>query len=178
MNKLFLFIFFSLIVFSCSKSPTTNKYFDNEQSEELLRNIAIYMFPKAPNSTFESRFNSEFKNYYSQKAAKLTIQNIELLADSSYAFFIIRPVGNLAEYQRGAIGRFKLAKGSFSPLEFEEIVNTPHLKRSEVLERGGFLFNSYLKNKNLNAFLAMKHYIEWPDSNLVYNKKIHEWVKP
>lgn len=62
------------------------------------------------------------------------------------------------------------------PVDFEEVVNTPHLEEALVKERGVFLFKELTKTGNLDKYLGMKHYIEWPDSTLVYDKKINEWV--
>ncbi len=64
------------------------------------------------------------------------------------------------------------------PIDYEEIVNTPHLKEDIVKERGSFLFREYSKNRSLDKYLGMTHYVEWPDSSLVYDKKVHEWVNP
>jgi hypothetical protein len=62
------------------------------------------------------------------------------------------------------------------PTDFEEIVNTPHLKDALVKERGAFLFKELIKKGNLDKYLGMKDYIEWPDSMLVYDRNINEWV--
>ena len=62
------------------------------------------------------------------------------------------------------------------PTVFEEIVNTPHLDEEVVRERGRFLFRELVKEGNLDKYLTMKHYIEWPDSRLIYDKKVNEWV--
>lgn len=64
------------------------------------------------------------------------------------------------------------------PTDFEEVVNTPHLNNDEVKERGEFLFKMLIKNDNLDKYLGMKHYVEWPDSTLVYDKNINKWVIP
>ena len=64
------------------------------------------------------------------------------------------------------------------PTEFEEVVNTPHLDEKVLKERGKFLFTELIKTGNLDKYLPMKHYVEWPDVNLVYDKKLNEWVAP
>ncbi|MFC0181825.1 hypothetical protein ACFFJX_04365 [Pseudarcicella hirudinis] len=80
------------------------------------------------------------------------------------------------KYRRGVLGKFKLKQGSLMPEEFEEIVNTPHLEEEVLRERGRYLFQELVKNGNLDKELSMKHYVEWPDSSLVYDRKINEWV--
>jgi hypothetical protein len=178
MRQIVLFVFATFGILSCTNTTGLNKYFEKSEAAELKTNIVTYIISKPSKATNETKFNSEFKKYYSENAESFSIEDIERTEDSSFVFFMTRPVGNLATFKRGVIGKFKLKKGSLIPTEFEEIVNTPHLKKEEVIERGNFLFKSYLKNKTLNNFLAMKHYIEWPDSTLVYNKASNEWVKP
>jgi hypothetical protein len=177
-SKMKNIVFIFLAFFSCSESVETSKYFTANEADSLLSNIVTYISLKAPNATNETKFRPEFKKFYQTKSRDFKIEKIKQLKDSSYVFFMVRPVGNTNEFKRGVIGKFRLSKPSMMPLEFEEIVNTPHLKEFEVLERGGFLYNEYLKTQNLEKYLKMKHYIEWPDSTLVYDKKINEWVSP
>jgi hypothetical protein len=163
---------------SCSKSTGLEKYFTEQESKELLINMVTYMAKKAPLATLETQFNADFRKYYENSEKQFKIINIERKKDSSYVFFLTRPVGNLAKFRRGVIGEFKLKKNSMMPLDFREIVNTPHLEEKVVLERGGFLFNYYVKNHSIDNYLGMKHYVEWPDSTLVYDLNSHEWVSP
>jgi hypothetical protein len=44
------------------------------------------------------------------------------------------------------------------------------------VERGSFLFRELQKKGNLTEYLAMKHYVDWPDKYLVYDKKKKTWV--
>ena len=175
--KIFLVLVY-LSIISCQPSNTTHKYFTEKQADSLLINIITYTYQKAPQATNATRFNKEFRNFYAAQTKKFKIENISLLKDSTYVFFMTRPVGNKDQFRRGVIGKFKLKKGTTMPIEFEEIVNTPHLKEKDVLEKGNFLFKTYEKTQDLKKYLGMKHYIEWPDSTLVYDKNNFEWVHP
>lgn len=91
-------------------------------------------------------------------------------------FLLSRPVANLNSLRRGVVGRFKLNKGSLMPAYFEEVVNTPHFSEELVVERGTFLFQELIKKGNLDEYLTMKHYVEWPDKYLKYDIKKNTWV--
>ncbi|WP_259013947.1 hypothetical protein [Emticicia fluvialis] len=172
-----LWIFICLIAVSCQADKyKVNHYFDTAQQDTLLTNIVTYIYSKAPQSTNQTRFQPRFRNFYVAALPKFSIENYYIGPDSTHYFFVIRPVGNLP-YKRGVIGRYKLGK-NLMPTNFEEVVNTPHLDEKLVKERGRFLFKELIKTGNLNKYLTMKHYVEWPDAHLVYDKKLNEWVAP
>ncbi len=174
-KNIFLLFLFCL---SCSKSSDLRKYFSDRKADEVLLNIIRYVYKKPATATNKTKFDLEFLNYYSKQKQFFRIEQIERLKDSTYVFLLIRPVGATTSYKRGIIGRFRLTENSTMPTEFEEIIATPHLKEIDLIERGNFLFKEYIKSQNLNKYLQMKHYIEWPDSTLIYDKKLHEWVQP
>lgn len=172
-----LLIIISLVVISCQPDKyQVSSYFDKTQQDTLLTNIVTYIYSKAPQSSNQTRFQPQFRNYYVAALPKFNIENYFISPDSTHYFFVMRPVGNLP-YKRGVVGRYKLSK-NLMPYDFEEVVNTPHLEEKLVKERGKFLFTELIKSGNLNKYLTMKHYVEWPDANLVYDKKQNEWVAP
>ena len=87
-----------------------------------------------------------------------------------------RPVANSKELRRGVVGKFTLKEGSLQPENFEEVVNTPHFTEELVTERGSFLFRELMKKGSLTEYLSMKHYVEWPDKYLKYDKVKKTWV--
>jgi hypothetical protein len=93
-----------------------------------------------------------------------------------YRYLISRPVAGRKDLLRGVIGSFTLKANSFEIDQFEEVVNTPHYDKETVQERGGFLFREFVKKGHLTEYLAMKHYVEWPDSTLRYDKQKRAWV--
>jgi hypothetical protein len=173
--KKILLVYSLIYCLGCKTDTNTiSHYFDKKEQEQILTNIITFIYQKAPNSNNNTKFTAAFKPFYQKQLPNFKIQNYFIDKDSTHYFFVIRPVGNLP-YKRGVLGRYKLTK-DLMPTEFEEVVNTPHLKEELVVERGGFLFKELIKTKNLDKYIAMKHYVEWPDSRLVYNRKINEWV--
>ncbi len=182
MKKSTFLLLIPLFIFSCQgNSNKISKYYNESQRDTLLANMITYIYTKPTYATNATRFQAQFRKYYVESLPKFSLENYFIAPDSTHYFFLIRPVGNTLKYRRGVLGKFKLkqatvAAGSLMPTDFEEIINTPHLDEAIVKERGTFLFKELIKNGNLNKYLAMKHYIEWPDSMLVYDKKINEWV--
>lgn len=176
MKKRAFLLLIPLFIFSCqSNSNKVSKYFNESERDTLLTNMITYIYVKPTYANNATRFQAQFRKYYVQSLLKFSLENYYIAPDSTHYFFLTRPVGNTLKYRRGVLGKFKL-KGSLMPTDFEEIINTPHLEEAVVKERGTFLFKELIKTGNLDKYLGMKHYIEWPDSMLVYDKKINEWV--
>lgn len=174
--KKVIILLFSILVFSCSKDKNkVETYFTDSQKDTLLTNIITYVFEPATYATQTTKFQPQFRAFYVKSLPNFKIENYYQAQDGWNYFFLIRPVG-ASEFRRGVIGRFKLKEGSLKPESFEEIINTPHLREELVKERGGFLFRELIKNGNIDKYMPMKQYIEWPDEHLQYNKVTHEWV--
>lgn len=172
-------LFFCAIVLVCCTSSRNEFYnaYNKLQQDSLLTNIVTYVYINAPESTDSTKWQPKFRSFYEKNLYKFTMEDYTIAPNGWHYFFMIRPVGN-SEKRRGVIGKFRLKPGSLMPTDFEEVVNTPHLNNDEVKERGAFLFNMLVKNDNLDKYLGMKHYVEWPDSTLVYDKNMNKWVVP
>ena len=180
MKNITLGLLITISILSCqSKNSKFNIYLSDNQRDSLLTNIVTYIYTLAPNATPQTKFQAQFKGFYTKNLSKFTLENLQQSPEGWTYFFVIRPVG-ASNFKRGVLGKFKLKENSTMPTEFEEIANTPHLKEGIVKERGEYLFQELLKNGNLNAQMPMKQYIEWPDEHLAYDKKVHEWkiMKP
>lgn len=175
MIKYFLFLSFLFCISCSSDTNSLSNHYNVAQQEIISTNIITYIAPKAPTSTSKTRFQIQYQKYYQGLLPNFTIENYFIDKDSTHYFFMIRPVGNLP-YKRGVLGKFKLDE-NLMPYQFEEIVNTPHLEEKVVEERGRFLFKELIKNKNLDKFITLKHYVEWPDAHLVYDKNTNEWTE-
>lgn len=182
MKKVVLVSLLAAVLFSCqSNKYDVSNYFSDSQQDTLLTNIITYVFTKAPNATNETRFDAQYRQFYVKNLPNFRIEKYYQTPDGWNYFFMIRPVGNSPKYKRGVLGKFRLKKAtadtnSLMPEVFEEVANTPHLEEKILIERGNFLFQELIKKGNLDNYLAMKHYIEWPDATLVYDKKLNEWV--
>ena len=65
--------------------------------------------------------------------------------------------------------------------DFREVFVTPLLTDDEVKKRGGFLFDEMVKTRNIDQYVSMKTYIQWPNELSTYDTAKYEWtwrVKP
>lgn len=176
------FLFFLVLAvnvgfWSCKETNPyeVESYFSNNERDTLLANIITYTSAYARGASNATRFEPQFRKEYTSRLGQFRFANYFVAPDSTHYFFIIRPVGS-GMYQRGVGGKFKMGK-DLMPTDYEELWCTPHFKSdTTVKERGEFLFKAMIKEGNIDKYLTMKHYVEWPDSTLVYDKKIKEWV--
>ncbi|MHA8050475.1 hypothetical protein V7S79_05125 [Aquirufa sp. ROCK-SH2] len=167
----------ALVIFaSCEPKDSPKHYFSDAERDSLLVNIITNVAENATYANDSTRFNPEFRAYYVNLLPKYTLEKLEKTGEGQYVFLLNRPVGHLTQYRRSVIGKFNLKEGSLLPLNFEEVANTPHLEPETALKRGKFLFKELALNGNLKEYIPLKHYVEWPDSTLTYNKKWKRWL--
>lgn len=159
------------------ESNTIDYYYSDNQRDTLLANVITYMYLKPSGATNENRFEPRFRKYYVAQLPYFSCDRYTIRPDSTHYYFVIRSAGKVEKYRRGIGGKFRLHK-DLMPYDFEEMWCTPRLSEEEVKQRGRFLFGEMVKNGNVDKYLTMSHYIEWPDSTLIYDKKAHEWVSP
>ncbi len=174
MNKI-VSILLTFCLFACRSKDDVGYYFNKNEQDSLLTNIITYTSEYARGATNQTRFDEKFRAEYASRLPKYELIKYHITPDSTHYFFIARPAGNI--FRRGIGGKFKLKNASLMPIDYEEQWCTPHFKSdSLVKERGNYLFSEMVKKGNVNHLLNMKHYIEWPDSTLKYDKQKHEWV--
>ncbi len=183
--KKILFLVLSSFGFAACQKHTTNidDYFTAQQKDTLLANVITYIYTPAPHANNTTKYQPQFRSFYTKMLPAFAFQRYYEANDGWNYYFLIRPVGDGSIYKRGILGRFKFKAPvgdatdaqTLMPQAFEELVATPHLKEEEVQERGTFLFQELIKDGNLDKYLSMKHYIEWPDASLRYDKHTHTW---
>ncbi|MDI9862896.1 hypothetical protein QM480_01065 [Flectobacillus sp. DC10W] len=176
MKHLFAFTFILLFFTQCGSKKEPLQYFSESERDSLLTDMITYVYVPAPYANNQTKFDAIYRPFYIKSLPSFYLQNY-FEADNGYAyFFMIRPVGSSPVYRRGVLGKMKLDPKTHKITEFEEIVNTPHMKEEEVREKGQFLFNKLIEKGNIQEYLGMNQYIQWPDSTLKYDKPTHTWV--
>lgn len=170
-------LFLLLGCFACKPTnpEQVEHYFTETERDTLLTNVITFMYLKPSAATNDTRFEPRFRSYYVSQLPKFRFEKYTISADSTHYYFVIRPAGNMEKYRRGVGGKFKLGK-DLMPTDFEEMWCTPRLSEDEVKQRGGYVFKQMVLHGNVDKLLEMRHYIEWPDSTLRYDKQAHEWV--
>lgn len=177
MKNILVILSLFAFLFSCNtKKYQASDYFSTQEQDTLLTNIITYIYSPAPGANNNTKFQAQYRKFYQKALPFFKIQEYYQAEDGWNYAFIIRPVSASPIFRRGVLAKFKLKEGSLKPESFEEIINTPHLREEIVIERGDFLFKELIKKGNVDEYLSMKQYIEWPDNHLQYNKNTHEWV--
>jgi hypothetical protein len=177
MKKILAPIIISLFIFSaCHSKDEAEYYFSDAERDTLLTNVITFVSENATYANLDNRFQQKFRAEYVSRLPLYHFVKLTKMENGECYFLLSRPVANLNSLRRGVVGRFTLNKGSLMPEHFEEVVNTPHFSEELVVERGTFLFQELIKKGNLDEYLSMKHYVEWPDKYLKYDIKKNTWV--
>lgn len=169
----------TMVLVGCQKDEySPERYCSEPERDSLLTNIITYMGPYAKGATNETRFEPRFRSEYVAQLKSYQFKSYFISKDSTHYFLVIRPVGGGAIFKRAVGGKFKIQSKSLLPVEYEEMWCSPHFKKDSTVlnERADYVFSEMIKKGNVNHLLSMKHYIEWPDSMLQYDKTKHEWA--
>ncbi len=175
-NRIIALLFGLFALVSCHSKDEAAYYFSDSERDTLLTNIISIISEKAPYATDSTKYQAKFRAEYVSRLPLFHFIKLQKDTSGTYTYLISRPVAGRKDLQRGVIGTFTLKANSLEIDQFEEIVNTPHFDEETVKERGGFLFRELVKKGYLTEYLALKHYVEWPDSTLRYDKKKRSWV--
>jgi hypothetical protein len=141
--------------------------------EGLLVDMVTYIGRKPPLATSETRFDPEFREYYTTYAKEFEVVYYHIREDGTHLFYLIRPARSLHGNRRGVGGMFRLEHAQING--FEELFNTPVMEEKRLREIGQELFEEMRQAGNVNRFLENRDYIEWPDERLRYDKEKFEW---
>jgi hypothetical protein len=175
-NIIFSLVFGVLALASCHSKYESAYYFSDSERDTLLTNIISIISEKALYATDSTKFQARFRAEYVNRLPFFHFIHLTKDTVGVYTFLISRPVAGRKDLRRGVVGTFTLKPNSLEINQFEELVNTPHFDEKTVDERGGFLFRELVKSGSLSKYLTMKHYVEWPDSTLKYDKQKRSWV--
>ena len=177
MKRIFFYLILSFFgITGCHSKDEAAYYFSDSERDTLLTNIISIISEKALYATDSTKYQARFRAEYINRLPFFRFVHLTKDTSGVYTYLISRPVAGLKDLRRGVIGTFTLKPNSTEIDQFEEVANTPHFDEETVKERGGFLFRELAKSGSLTKYLAMKHYVEWPDSTLKYDKQKWTWV--
>ncbi len=141
--------------------------------EDLLIDMVTYIGRKPPLATSETRFEPEFRDYYTTYAKAFEVVYFHVDGDGLHRYYLIRPARSMHGNRRGVGGMFRLENGKIT--DFEELFNTPVMDEDRLREIGLELFEEMRYKSHVDRFLENRDYIEWPDERLSYDKEKFEW---
>lgn len=176
--KRFLVVLAVVTLASChSGNPyDIGYYFTAPDQDKILTGIVTYVFDAPPYTKMSDRFKPEHRGYYSSINNRFHIERYFVAEDGTHYFYLLRPAPKQGE-NRGVGGHFRLDE-DFNISEFREEFVTPILPEAEVKGRCAFLFDEMIQG-NLEKYLAMESYVQWPNPISYYDTITYEWkMKP
>jgi hypothetical protein len=176
--KKFIILVFCGVFFTmgCHSKDEAATYFSKSEQDTLMSNIITVISEKAPYSTDSTKYQLRFRAEYVKRLPVFHFIHLSKDSLGKFYYLLSRPVAGRADLRRGVLGTFTLKPNTLQFDQFEEIANTPHFDEETVKERGGFLFKELIKKGTIDEYMAMKHYVEWPDASLKYDKQKRAWV--
>lgn len=166
--------FFSI---SCRKADdrfSVSGYFDQQTQDSLLVNIVTYIGKKPRLADYQTRHNTDHRNFYIQQAKQFRFQYYHVSDDSVHYYYLIRPARSTRGNLRGAGGKFK-TRDHIEIYDLVELFITPVLGEEELFAKGEVLFMEMIRSGNPDKYISDKNYIEWPDERLRYDRTRNEW---
>ena len=168
-----LFIFISC---NTRDKYDVNRYFNLADQDEILISIIAHIFTPPTYVSKQDRLKPEHRPHYAELAPKFKIIKYYISDEGTHYFYLIRP-SSIASERRGAAGHFKLKK-DYQLSEFKEEFVTTVMSEEDLKSKAAFLFDEMVKG-NLDKFIGMKAYIQWPNEISEYDTINHEWkLKP
>lgn len=175
MNKLKFALI--LLLASCSTSSTDkydpSRYYDDKERANLLSGIVTYVFSAPPYTAMKDRFKPEHKSFYDTVSTRMFSLDRLYVNDAGRHYYLIVRPGSHIEERRTAGGFFDLAEDK-SFKNFRETFVTPQGLDSVARVNGRFLFDQMVKG-DLERFLTMESYVQWPGPASYYDSTIYEW---
>ncbi len=174
MKKIFIFCSIGILLISCSKKDkyAINTYYNSEQQNDRLAEVITYIYSAPTFTKMEDRFEDKHKSYYRSLTSKFEVVKYFISTDSIHYYYVIRP-SSIASERRAVGGHFKIGK-NLKLVNFKEEFVTRVMTEEDLKHKSSFLFDEMVKG-NLKKFIAMKHYIQWPNEVSYYDSISYEW---
>lgn len=167
-----------VVLSACATKSDDNKYdpsryLDDDQRKEVLSGVVTYIFSAPKYTSMKDRFNPEHKHYYDSISQRLFSLDRFYADDHQRRYFLVVRPGSSPDVKRAVGGYFDLtADKQFK--DFREAFVTPLLPDSVARGRGRFLFDKMVNN-DLDKYVKMKTYAQWPNPISYYDTTLYEW---
>ena len=150
-----------------------SSFFSPEEASSLLVNMVTYIGRKPPLATNTTRFHEEFRTYYVQYAQEFRPLYFLIAPNGRHYYYLTRPARSTQGNRRGVGGMFYLENNTLH--DFIELFNTTVMSEEELEVAGWELFRTMVMKGHVDEYLDNRHYIEWPDDRLKYDRQLFEW---
>ncbi len=173
-------LFYGLLA-CCFVACNANKhapetYFSQSELDTLMVDVVTYIYKRPRGVSREDRFNPDHRSKYALVINEFEFINLHFnKADSTYMFYLKRPVKSPDGKVRGVGGKFKVNE-SLRITYFKEIFNTPMITEEEVRTKGKYLWDDLMYFNNVDRYYLNKDFVEFPDEGCKYDTINYEWT--
>jgi hypothetical protein len=166
---------------SCSESRlnfSPGAHWSQTTQDSVKLRILPYVAKLPKKVSHEQKWESRFIPYYKGLMERFEWRYVAPAGDGSYYFMIQRPAPSLYNKKVGIAGKVKFDSETYEILEYEEAFWTFKFKEPVFDEKGLMLFTKYVQGVDLTPYYSMNNleeYIEFPDENNTYDKKLRRW---
>jgi hypothetical protein len=176
-KQILVILFIAISMFSCK---TEEKYsplniYSEAKIDSIKLELVTIMGRRPNNVDKETSRSPEFLQYYIDLSGKYDLLYLTGQNDTNF-FYMIRPARNHAGNVNRAVGGYYLIVEDDSITDFTEVFNTTIMPVEELKLKGLELFESMVRNGDIDEYFQDRQLIEWPSSRSVYDKTINEWV--
>lgn len=148
-------------------------YYGEAERDTLLVDLVTYIGRKPPHATAHTRFEPQFRTYYTDLAKNFTLYYYSVQNDL-HTFYLSRPARTLEGNRRGVLGTFRRNEEG-KIVDFREVLNTVAGDEERIRQLGRQLMEAFLTKNGFDELLNNRNLIEWPDSSLKYDTTVFEW---
>lgn len=171
-----LYFLLLLTIFACETSHEAKKQLSKADYDQLLDNLSPYVIKKADAFSYEARFDAVnrpfYKNFIELTNAELSYH--KRMDTANFFSFVYRDLTSLKEDYR-VLGGYYRANSNDSIVFVNLLYHTPRFTAGELKGKDKMLFESMVKNGNVDRFIGKRNFIETPNEDFYYNTKLNRW---
>jgi hypothetical protein len=171
-----LILLLLIVLVGCETSIEAKKVLGTAEYDALLYKVAPFVIKKPDAYTYENRFDGANRPFY-KNFIELTKSEISYFykADTvSFFSFTYRDLTSLKEHYRVLGGYYKMNEKD-SIVFLNLLYHTPRFTGAEMAEKGKLLFETMIRNGNVDRFIGSKNFVDTPNEDFYYNTKLNRW---
>jgi hypothetical protein len=179
-NSFFIFlnVMFIFAVTSCEQRDfSPDRYLSTADQENVVNEIVRYIAKLPPGATDETKFGSEFDDYYKAVATDYDIRRYFVGEDSVHYMLATRAARSIKPMRESIGIKIRYAEnGSFGT--YEEVFRTWKMNDGIMKERYPVLFELMVDGKDLAGYYPKSkgdQYIEFPDGRFYFDINQRKW---
>jgi hypothetical protein len=156
---------------------TPEHYVSVEEQQKAIDSIVRYVAKLPPNATNETKFESQFDDYYKTVATDYDLRRYFIDKDSVHYLLVTRMARSIKP-MRESIGLKIRYSHDGSLAMYEEVFRTWKMPDELMEKRYPVLFELMVEEKDLSEYYPKSkgdQYIEFPDGRFYFDVKSRRW---